>query len=72
MEEKEFMTRIKKILDNEEVNMNTVLADLDEWDSLSIVSYVAMANATVGKKILPVRIRDCVTIRDLYNLLVSE
>ena len=72
MNEKDFMTKIKAILDNEDVTMDSVLADLDEWDSLSIVSFVAFANSSCGKKIAPVQIRECVKISDLYNLLISE
>ena len=72
MNEKEFMAKIKAILDNEDVTMDSVLADIEEWDSLSIVSFVAMANASCGKKIAPATIRDCKIIQDLYGLLVSE
>ena len=72
MNEKDFMTKIKAILDNESVTMDSVLADLDEWDSLSIVSFVALANSSCGKKLAPALIRECVKISDLYNLLTSE
>ena len=72
MNEKDFMVKIKAIMDNEDLTMDSVLADVDEWDSLSIVSFVAFANASCGKKIPPVPIRECLTVRDLYNLLVSE
>ena len=72
MNEKDFMTKIKAILDNETVTMDSVLADLDEWDSLSIVSFVAFANSSCGKKIPPAVIRECRTIRDLFGLLASE
>ncbi len=71
MNEKDFMTKIKAILDNEDVTMGSVLADLDEWDSLSIVSFVAFANSSCGKKIAPAQIRECVKISDLYNLLAQ-
>ena len=72
MNEKDFMAKIKAILDNEDVTMDSVLEDVEEWDSLSIVSFVAMANASCGKRVAPAVIRDCKTIRDLYTLLVSE
>ena len=72
MNEKEFMAKMKAILDNEDVTMDSELADIEEWDSLSIVSFVAMANASCGKRVAPAVIRECKTIRDLYTLLVSE
>ena len=49
--------------------MDTQLDDVEEWDSLSVVSYVAMANTAFGKKIEPKTVREAETIRDLYELL---
>ena len=72
MDEKLFTTKIREILDNESATMDSVLADIEEWDSLSIVSFVAFANSSCGKKLAPALIRECKTIRDLYNLLVGE
>lgn len=72
MNEKEFTAKIREILDNENVTMDSVLADVEEWDSLSIVSFVAFANSSCGRRLAPAEIRECLTIRDLYNLLVSE
>lgn len=72
MNDKEFTAKIREILDNENVTMDSVLADIEEWDSLSIVSFVAFANSSCGKRLAPAEIRDCVKISDLYNLLVSE
>ncbi|MBQ9564099.1 MAG: hypothetical protein IJU98_00795 [Synergistaceae bacterium] len=69
MTEQEFLTRMKKILDNEDVTMDSTLADIEEWDSLSVVSYVAMANTVCGKKIAPAQLKDCATLCDLYALL---
>lgn len=58
------------ILDVEdEITLDTNLSELDEWDSLSIVSYVAMANAACGKKVDVKSVREAVTIQDLYDLL---
>lgn len=72
MNEKDFMAKIYEILDNENVTMNSVLADLEEWDSLSIVSFVAFANSSCGKRVIPAQLRECTTVRDLYNLLAGE
>lgn len=58
------------ILDVEdEITLDTNLSELEEWDSLSIVSYVAMANAACGKKVDVKSVREAVTIQDLYDLL---
>lgn len=70
MTEKLFLERMTDILDAEEdVSMDMQLDDIEEWDSLSVVSYVAMANTACGKKINVKDVREAETIRDLYDLL---
>ena len=65
-----FLERMADILDVEdEITLDTNLSELDEWDSLSIVSYVAMANAACGKKVDVKSVREAVTIQDLYDML---
>ena len=72
MNEKDFTAKIREILDNESVTMDSVLADIEEWDSLSIVSFAAFANSSCGKRLAPALIRDCATVRDLFVMLQSE
>ena len=70
MTKENFIERMADILDVEtEISFDTNLGALEEWDSLSIVSYIAMANASCGKKVDVKRVREAVTIQDLYNLL---
>ena len=69
MNENLFLEKMKSILDNEAVTLDSALTDIEEWDSLSVVSYMAMANTVCGKKIAPAQLRDCATLRDLYALL---
>lgn len=70
MEKNVFIEKMSDILDVEdEITMDTKLDELEEWDSLSIVSYVAMANTSCGKRIEPKTVREAETIRDLYELL---
>lgn len=70
MTEKLFLERMTDILDAEEdVSMDMQLDDIEEWDSLSVVSYVAMANTACGKKVNVKDVREAETMRDLYDLL---
>ena len=70
MTEELFLEKMADILDAEDdVTMDAVLADFEEWDSLSVVSYVAMANTSCGKKVNVKDVREAETIQDLYNLL---
>lgn len=70
MTEEIYLEKMAEILDAEEApTMDTVLADLEEWDSLSVVSFVALANTAVGKKVSMDDVRAAVTLGDLYRLL---
>lgn len=70
MTEELFLEKMVDILDaEEEISMDMQLDDIEEWDSLSVVSYVAMANTACGKKVNVKEVREAETIRDLYDLL---
>lgn len=65
-----FIEKMTDILDAEdEISFDTNLGEIEEWDSLSIVSYIAMANVSCGKKVEIKSVKDAVTIQDLYDLL---
>lgn len=70
MSEKEFLEKMVDILDaEEEFTLETKLEDIEEWDSLSAVGYIAMANTSCQKNINPDDIKKAEYIKDLYNLL---
>ncbi|MCR4818824.1 MAG: hypothetical protein K5841_07705 [Fretibacterium sp.] len=71
MDEKIFLEKMKNILDNEDVTMDSPLEAIEEWDSLSIVSYAALANGC-GRSVTFPQVRECTTIRDLYALLMKK
>lgn len=49
----------------------TEFKGLEEWDSLTALSIIAMVGDTYGKEINGVNLRSCKTIEDLFNLVVS-
>ena len=71
MNEQLFLTKMQEeVLDTEmDISMDTPLGDIEEWDSLSVVSFIAMAKATCGKKVERVAIASAKTIGDLFALL---
>ena len=70
MTKETLLEKMADILDaEEEISFDTELSGLEEWDSLSIVSYIAMANASCGMKVDVKKVREAVTIGDLYDLL---
>lgn len=65
-----FIEQMVDMLDTEEeITMDTVLDELDEWDSLSFVSFLAMANAAYGKKLNAIDVKNAETVADLYELV---
>lgn len=46
----------------------TILADLDTWDSLSVMTFIAFVSDLSGAKIGAREIRDCETVGDLLAI----
>ena len=70
MDKEKFLEKMIDILDTEyEVTMDTALEGLEEWDSLSFVSYLAMVKVNTGQTIKPEMVRSAMTIGDLFSLI---
>lgn len=70
MTERDFLDKFIELTDtDDEVTMITVLDDLVEWDSLSIVSFIAMANANCGVKVKLDDVKAASTVKELYKLI---
>ena len=68
--EQEFLEKMSDILDCEqEISMESSLGDIEEWDSLSFVSFLAMVNASYGKKAIPADVKSANTIADLFEIV---
>lgn len=52
-----------------EVNPETQLKNLPEWDSLAALGVIVMFDVDYGKTIVGDELKNCNTITDLYNLL---
>jgi acyl carrier protein len=51
------------------VNLETVLTDLPEWDSLAALGVIVMFDIEYGKTITGEHLKACNTIKDLHKLL---
>lgn len=58
--------------DPSEIKAETRFHDLDEWSSLVAMSVIALAKTQYGKTITGAEIRECVTVENLFNLIVSK
>lgn len=65
----DFCTKIAEILDVMTVTGTDVLADFPEWDSLSVLSIIAMLDAKYGVNVTAVHLKDIRTVEDLWNLV---
>ncbi len=72
MNRPEFYQRLAEILDVEEVKAEDTLKDFDEWDSLSVLSVLAMADSKYGVAIRAEDIRSVVTAADLAGLVEAK
>ncbi|HUA67538.1 MAG TPA: acyl carrier protein [Candidatus Saccharimonadales bacterium] len=72
MDKPEFYQRLAEILDVEEVKPENVLKDFDGWDSLAILSVLAMADAKYGVSIKADEIRSVISAQDLANLVEAK
>lgn len=71
MTEQEFVEKIKEdVLDTErDISLDMVLKDMDEWDSLSFVSFIAMAKELGITQVTRDAVNSAVTVRDLFELI---
>jgi len=68
-----FLQDLIDMLDSEtHITMNSYLSDIEEWDSLSVISFVAMADINYGKKLVATDIRKAQTVQNLYNFIAGE
>ncbi len=73
MNEKEFIKKMIDLMDTEdEITMDSQLNDIEEWDSLSYVAFLAMCATVSDKKVAPADVKNAQTIKDLYVLLNGE
>jgi acyl carrier protein len=54
------------------VNENDVLGDFQEWDSLSVLSTIAMLDAKYGVNVTAMDLKDVQTVADLWNLTQAK
>lgn len=69
MNKEKFLNDLAEILEEDEVKESDVLKDFDAWDSLSILSIIALGNDNYGKQLSNDDIRSLKTVGDLEKLL---
>lgn len=72
MDKPEFYKQLAAILDIEEIKPENVLKDYEQWDSLAILSVLAMADSKYRITIRADEIRQVITAADLAALVEAK
>ena len=72
MDEEKFLVQLAELMDTEEeLSMEKQLEDIEEWDSLSYVAFMAFAHNAFKRDIERQAVRQAVNVGDLYKLVMS-
>ena len=72
MDEKKFLEDLTELLDTEStISLDSKLDDIDEWDSLSYVSFVAVALSKYKVAVAKEEIKNAKTVNDLYKAVCN-
>lgn len=70
MTAEEFIMKLAELMDTEAMlELSTKLADVEDWDSLSMVSFFSFCNSTLSRKVTPEQIKSAQTVKDLFKLV---
>lgn len=71
MTEQEFIEKMQdEVLDTDsEITLDMALADVEEWDSLSFVSFIAMAKELGFTNVNREVVNEAKTVKDLFELV---
>lgn len=75
MEKKEFLENFANQFDDtdpSEIIWDTQFHNLDDWSSLVGMSIIAMAKVSYNKSITGTELKSCLTVEDVYNLIISK
>ena len=75
MEISNFLMHFSNILDDTDVSLikeETVFRDLDEWDSLTALSLIAMADEEYSVKLTGDDIKSSITLKDIFEKIATK
>ena len=71
MKKEKFLVLVEEIIeaDKDTLSGNEFINDIDGWDSLAVVSFIAMVDENFGVTLPAQKISDAKTVQDLIDLL---
>jgi len=67
-----FCEKLADIFETDEVKLEDVLKDFEEWDSLSALSIIAMVDSDYGVTIFAEDIMTLKTVKDLFSYIQKK
>lgn len=67
----ELLGKLAEILEVEQVYLSDQLESFDEWDSLTTLSIIALADSDYNKKLTNELLKEFKTINDLVNFIID-
>lgn len=67
----ELLDKLAEILEVEQVSLNDELESFDEWDSLTALSIIALADSEYNKKLTNNLLKEFKSIEDLVNFILN-
>lgn len=67
----QLLDKLAEILEVEQVSLNDELDSYDEWDSLTALSIIALADSDYDKKLTNDIIKEFKTINDLVSFILN-
>jgi acyl carrier protein len=55
------------LIDKDTLNEATELADIEEWDSMAVISTMAMFDDVFGKELKPEEVKKFITVKDIID-----
>lgn len=68
----EFLKKIAEILEEPEIKPTDDLKSFAQWDSLSVLSVIAMLDSNYGVNLRAAEFETITTVEDLWNLVQSR
>ena len=71
MTKNEFIGDLAEMLETkaDAIQIGSALTDLENWDSLAVLNFIALADAKYSLSISPPQLQQCTTVADLFNLV---
>ena len=67
----EFVEKVSELVE-EPVTLETALADVPAWDSMSAIGFVALVDAHLNATVRPQALFECQTVADLVALVAEK